>query len=110
MGRKRRQWEGKLASSSPGPSGAESPSGGVGGGDGDGDDVGRRKKGVVAAVRRFTGRYAMFVLPFVTVLREGIEAVVFIAGVSFSAPASAVPLPVVVGLAAGAVLGWVLYK
>ncbi|KAK4133072.1 iron permease FTR1, partial [Trichocladium antarcticum] len=84
MGRKRRQWEGKLASSSPGPSGAESP--------------------------RFTGRYAMFVLPFVTVLREGIEAVVFIAGVSFSAPASAVPLPVVVGLAAGAVLGWVLYK
>jgi high-affinity iron transporter len=55
-------------------------------------------------------RYAMFVLPFITVLREGIEAIVFIAGVTFSAPATAVPLPVVVGLAAGAVVGFALYK
>ncbi|EGR52329.1 iron permease-like protein [Trichoderma reesei QM6a] len=39
-------------------------------------------------------KYAMFFLPFITVLREGIEAVVFVAGVTFSAPAYAVPLPV----------------
>ncbi len=63
-----------------------------------------------AAVKRWMQRYAMFVLPFITVLREGIEAVVFIAGVTFSAPASAVPLPVVVGIAAGAVVGYGLYK
>jgi high-affinity iron transporter len=71
----------------------------------DGEKVGKR-----GAVKRFMERYAMFALPFVTVLREGIEAVVFIAGVTFSAPASAVPLAVVVGLAAGAVVGFALYK
>ncbi len=63
-----------------------------------------------AAVKRWMQRYAMFALPFITVLREGIEAVVFIAGVTFSAPASAVPLAVVVGIAAGALVGYALYK
>ncbi|KAL6871198.1 iron permease FTR1/Fip1/EfeU [Trichoderma novae-zelandiae] len=55
-------------------------------------------------------KYAMFFLPFITVLREGIEAVVFVAGVTFSAPAYAVPLPVVVGLLVGGVVGYLLYK
>ncbi|GJN74404.1 hypothetical protein PLIIFM63780_008486 [Purpureocillium lilacinum] len=59
---------------------------------------------------RFFEKYAMFALPFITVLREGIEAVVFVAGVSFSAPAYAVPLPVVVGLLVGGFIGWLLYK
>jgi high-affinity iron transporter len=62
------------------------------------------------AFKRFCEKYAMFILPFITVLREGLEAIVFVAGVSFSAPASAVPLPVVVGLAAGCLIGYVLYK
>jgi high-affinity iron transporter len=52
----------------------------------------------------------MFVLPFVTVLREGLEAVVFVAGVSFSTPATSIPLPVVVGLIAGLVAGYLIYK
>lgn len=55
-------------------------------------------------------KYSMFVLPFITVLREGIEAVVFVAGVTFSAPAYAVPLPVVVGLLVGGIIGYLLYK
>ncbi|KAL6891574.1 iron permease FTR1/Fip1/EfeU [Trichoderma longibrachiatum] len=55
-------------------------------------------------------KYAMFFLPFITVLREGIEAVVFVAGVTFSAPAYAVPLPVVVGLLVGGAVGYLLYK
>lgn len=55
-------------------------------------------------------KYAMFFLPFITVLREGIEAVVFVAGVTFSAPAYAVPLPVVIGILVGATVGYVLYK
>ncbi|KAJ6441915.1 LOW QUALITY PROTEIN: plasma membrane iron permease [Purpureocillium lavendulum] len=59
---------------------------------------------------RFLEKYAMFALPFITVLREGIEAVVFVAGVSFSAPAYAVPLPVVVGLLVGGIIGWLLFK
>jgi high-affinity iron transporter len=62
------------------------------------------------ALKRWAEKYAMFMLPFITVLREGLEAVVFIAGVSFSAPASAVPLPVVVGLIAGAAAGYFIYK
>lgn len=55
-------------------------------------------------------KYAMFVLPFITVLREGIEGIVFVAGVSFSAPVSAVPLPVVFGLFFGALVGYGMYK
>lgn len=65
------------------------------------------KKG---AFKRYCEKYAMFILPFITVLREGLEAIVFVAGVSFSAPASAVPLPVIVGLAAGSFIGYILYK
>jgi high-affinity iron transporter len=60
--------------------------------------------------KRWCERYAMFVLPCITVLREGLEAVIFITGVSFSAPASSVPLGVVVGLVAGSIIGWFLYK
>ncbi|KXJ86037.1 iron permease FTR1/Fip1/EfeU [Microdochium bolleyi] len=59
---------------------------------------------------RWMSRYFMFVLPFITVLREGVEAVVFIAGVTFSAPAESVPLPVLVGLATGSFVGWLIYR
>ncbi len=60
--------------------------------------------------KRFFEKYAMFVLPFVTVLREGIEAVVFVAGVSFTAPATAFPLPVFCGLLVGGIVGYLLYR
>jgi len=62
------------------------------------------------ALKGWAEKYAMFILPFITVLREGLEAVVFIAGVSFSSPASAVPLPVVIGLIAGGFVGFLLYR
>ncbi|CZT07474.1 related to high-affinity iron permease [Rhynchosporium agropyri] len=67
-------------------------------------------EGKGGAWKRWAEKYAMFILPFITVLREGLEAVVFIAGVSFSAPARAVPLPVVMGLLAGGVVGYLIYK
>ena len=57
-----------------------------------------------------TGKYALFIIAFITVFREGIEGIVFVAGVSFSAPATSVPLPVVVGLIAGSLVGWALYR
>ncbi|KAJ4410253.1 high-affinity iron permease [Gnomoniopsis sp. IMI 355080] len=66
--------------------------------------------GRFAWLARFTEKYAMFVLPFITVLREGIEAIIFVAGVSFTAPATAFPLPAIVGLAAGSLAGYLLYK
>jgi high-affinity iron transporter len=65
------------------------------------------KKG---SFKRFCERYVMFMLPFITVLREGLEGVVFVAGVSFSAPATAVPLPLFCGLAAGTAVGYGIYK
>ncbi|KAJ5104705.1 hypothetical protein NUU61_002052 [Penicillium alfredii] len=61
-------------------------------------------------LKKWAEKYAMFLLPFVTVLREGLEAVVFIGGVSLSFPASAFPLPVITGLLAGAAVGYILYR
>lgn len=55
-------------------------------------------------------KYAMFTLPFITVLREGLEAVVFIGGVSLGYPASAFPLPVILGVLAGTLVSFLIYK
>ncbi|KAK5128972.1 hypothetical protein LTR85_000305 [Meristemomyces frigidus] len=55
-------------------------------------------------------KYAMFLLPFITVLREGLEAVVFIGGVGLSLPATAFPLAVVCGLGAGILVGYLIYR
>jgi len=38
------------------------------------------------------GKWALFLLPFITVLREGLEAVIFVAGVSLSFSSSSFPL------------------
>lgn len=67
-------------------------------------------KGKRNAFQLWCEKYAMFLVPFVTVLREGIEAIIFIAGVSFSSPAASVPLPVVMGLVAGGAIGYIIYK
>ncbi|KAK4867334.1 hypothetical protein LT330_000844 [Penicillium expansum] len=55
-------------------------------------------------------RYAMFILPFVTTMREGVEAVVFVGGVSLGYPATAFPLPVLTGIMAGLLAGWLIYR
>lgn len=54
-------------------------------------------------------KYCMFLLPFITCLREGLEAVVFVGGVGLSSPATSFPIPVITGLLAGAAVGWLLY-
>lgn len=56
------------------------------------------------------GKWALFLLPFITVLREGLEAVVFVGGVSLSASAVSIPIAVIVGIIAGALVGWAIYK
>jgi len=61
-------------------------------------------------LKAFCEKYAMFILPFITVLREGLEAVVFIGGVSLGLPAQSIPLAVVTGLAAGCLVGYLIYK
>ncbi|CAG8200342.1 unnamed protein product [Penicillium salamii] len=55
-------------------------------------------------------RYAMFVLPLITTMREGVEAVVFVGGVSLGYPATSFPLPVVTGIIAGLLTGWLIYR
>lgn len=52
----------------------------------------------------------MFLLPFVIARREGVEAVVFIAGLGLGLPAESSPLAVVSGILAGAVIGYFIYK
>lgn len=54
-------------------------------------------------------KYCMFILPFITCLREGLEAVVFVGGVGINQPASSFPIPVIVGLIAGIIVGYLLY-
>jgi len=60
--------------------------------------------------KQWCEKYAMFLLPFITVLREGLEAVVFIGGVGLSLPATSFPLAVVCGLGAGAFVGYLIYR
>lgn len=57
-----------------------------------------------------SGRWALFILPLVTVLREGLEAIIFVGGVSLGIPASSIPLPVVCGLIAGTFVGFIIYR
>lgn len=66
--------------------------------------------GRAGAFKQWCERYAMFILPFITVLREGLEAVVFIGGVGLSLPATAFPLAVFCGLLCGCFVGFLIYK
>ncbi|KAJ1956661.1 high-affinity iron permease [Linderina pennispora] len=58
----------------------------------------------------FSRKYIFFHLPFFTVLREGLEAIVFVAGISISATAKSIPLAVVVGLICGIIIGYLIYR
>ncbi|PFH50517.1 hypothetical protein AMATHDRAFT_60938 [Amanita thiersii Skay4041] len=56
------------------------------------------------------GKWVFFILPFITVLREGMEAVVFVGGVSLGQPATSIPLATIVGLIAGLAAGYLIYQ
>ncbi|KAM0748648.1 iron permease FTR1 [Meredithblackwellia eburnea MCA 4105] len=56
-----------------------------------------------------TGKWALFVLPLITVLREGLEAVVFVGGVSLGQTARSIPLAAIVGLICGLIIGYLIY-
>ncbi|KAF9170393.1 high-affinity iron permease, partial [Mortierella sp. AD010] len=55
-------------------------------------------------------KYALFILPLITVLREGLEAVVFIGGVTFTEEPKAIPLAVLAGVALGWLVGFAIYR
>ncbi|KAA6417637.1 MAG: iron permease FTR1 [Trebouxia sp. A1-2] len=56
-----------------------------------------------------SGKWGIWVLAFTTTLREGLEAVVFIAGVSAGLPVSSIPFPAVIGIIMGLTVGFILY-
>ena len=70
----------------------------------------KAKVGGKGKVKAWCKKYAMFLLPFVTVLREGLEAVVFIGGVGLGLPATSFPLAVICGLGAGILIGYLIYR
>lgn len=59
--------------------------------------------------RTKAGKWALVVLPLITVLREGMEAVVFVGGVSLGQPATSIPLAAIVGIICGLVVGYIIY-
>lgn len=51
-----------------------------------------------------------FLIPFVSVLRGGLESVLLFAGVGVSEPISSIPLAAITGLLLGVLLGFVLHR
>ncbi|KAB8268213.1 iron permease FTR1/Fip1/EfeU [Aspergillus minisclerotigenes] len=65
---------------------------------------------IMGRLKDWSEKYVMFILPFVTVLREGLEAIVYVGGVGLGLPASSFPLAVFCGLLAGVAVGYVMYR
>ena len=53
--------------------------------------------------------WAIFLLCFSAVFREGIEAVIFLAGVSTTESVTAIPIAAVVGIICGLAVGFILF-
>ncbi|KAK0547138.1 hypothetical protein OC845_004242 [Tilletia horrida] len=70
----------------------------------------RRRFSINRLVNAQRGAVAIFFIPFVTTLREGLEGIVFIGGVSLGLPASSIPLPAIVGLACGFLCGYIVFR
>lgn len=69
-----------------------------------------KHKDAASRLGDWSRRYAMFILPFITTLREGLEAVVFVGGVSLGLPATAFPIPVITGILSGLLVGFLIYR
>lgn len=58
----------------------------------------------------YAEKYALFFLPFITCLRESLEAFVFIGGVGVGQPLTTLPLSTALGILVSSVVGVFLYK
>ncbi|TFK49375.1 Ftr1 protein [Heliocybe sulcata] len=58
----------------------------------------------------FAGRWALLILPLITVLREGLEAVVFVSGVSLGQSATSIPIAAITGIVCGFICGFAIYQ
>lgn len=57
-----------------------------------------------------SNKYSLMILPLVTLLREGLEAIFVISGVSASEPVSSLPLSIITSISLGSLIGISLYK
>lgn len=55
-------------------------------------------------------KYFLAILPLITTLREGLEAVVFVGGMGVSNPLTSLPLSIMCGILLGSLIGYLLYK
>lgn len=55
-------------------------------------------------------KYFLAFLPFVTTLREGLEAVVFVGGIGVNQPLTSFPLAIITGAFIGVGVGYMLYR
>jgi high-affinity iron transporter len=53
---------------------------------------------LVKTISKSEGAWALFMIPFITVMREGLEGVVFILGISLGVPYGHIPLAAVTGI------------
>lgn len=58
----------------------------------------------------FSEKYAFFILPFITSLREGLEAVVFIGGVGIDQPLTSIPLSMLTAASVSGIFGFFFFK
>ncbi|MCO5551725.1 hypothetical protein L7F22_005229 [Adiantum nelumboides] len=66
------------------------------------------KKGEEVQSKR--SKYALFLIPFTVVVREGVEAVIFLGGIGLEGSGTAYPIPAIVGALCGIMVGILLYK
>ncbi|GES98674.1 plasma membrane iron permease [Rhizophagus clarus] len=55
-------------------------------------------------------RFALVFLPFTVVCREAVETFVFIGGIGLQHPATGLPIPVILGILSGFLIGFIIYK
>lgn len=61
-------------------------------------------------LRYLSRKYAMAILPLVTTLREGLEAVMFLGGLGVNQPISSFPLAALAAVSLGSFIGWLMYR
>jgi high-affinity iron transporter len=55
-------------------------------------------------------KWALIFLPFTVVCREALETFVFIGGIGFTRPPTGLPIPVILGILSGFLIGFIIYK
>ncbi|GMM36398.1 hypothetical protein DASC09_037230 [Saccharomycopsis crataegensis] len=61
-------------------------------------------------IRQLTTRHSLFILPFITTLRECLESILFIGGIGMTAPPKTYPGSIIFGIGCGFFVGVLIYE